>query len=85
MLRADWLRGSIRTIHEEIRDAVTLACESSPLANLSAVVEDGAGDTIYAVDRMSEMILVDLFEWEIAAHVRIVLIAEGLSGGKESF
>jgi hypothetical protein len=82
MLRADWLLGSIRTIHEEIRDAVTSACESSPLADIAAVAEDGAGDTIYAVDRISETMLVDLFGREIAAHVPIVLIAEGLSGGK---
>jgi hypothetical protein len=82
MLRADWLLRSIRAIHEEIRDAVTSACESSPINDLSGVVEDGAGDTIYAVDRISETMLVDLFGREIATHVPIVLIAEGLSEGK---
>jgi hypothetical protein len=82
MLHADWLLSSIWTIHEEIRDAVTAACESSPLADISVVAEDGEGDTIYAVDRISETMLVDLFGREIAAYVPIVLIAEGLSGGK---
>jgi hypothetical protein len=82
MLRADWLLGSIRAIHEEIRGAVTSACESSPPADISRVVEDGEGDTIYSVDRISETMLVTLFEREIASRVPIVLIAEGLSGGK---
>jgi fructose-1,6-bisphosphatase/inositol monophosphatase family enzyme len=82
MLRTDWLLGSIRAIHEEIRAAVTFACESSPPASISRVVEDGDGDTIYSVDRISETMLVTLFEREIASHVPIVLIAEGLSSGK---
>jgi hypothetical protein len=78
----DWLLGSIRAIHEEIRGAVTSACESSPPADISRVVEDGEGDTIYSVDRVSETILVNLFEREIASRVPVVLIAEGLAGGK---
>jgi fructose-1,6-bisphosphatase/inositol monophosphatase family enzyme len=82
MLRADWLLDCIRAIHEEIRRVVTSACESSPPAEISGVVEDGEGDTIYSVDRISESMLVALFEREIASHVPIVLIAEGLSGGQ---
>jgi len=79
-----WLLDSIRSIHEEIRDAVVAACEESPAADLSRVVADGEGDgdTIYAVDRVSEDILVDLFERKIASRTPIVLIAEGLAGGK---
>ena len=79
---ADSLLGSIRSIHEAMREAVSSACESSSLADLAAVAEDGAGDTIYAVDRISETVLVDLFEREIAVQVPIVLIAEGLPEGK---
>jgi hypothetical protein len=82
ILDTDWLLSSIRAIHAEIRRTVTAACEASSLTNLSEVAEDGEGDTIYAVDRISETILVELFEQEIAVHVPIVLIAEGLSGGK---
>ena len=82
MQRADWLLSSIRAIHEEIRGAVTSACESSQPAEISGVAEDGAGDTIYSVDRISETMLVALFGREIASRVPIVLIAEGLSGGK---
>jgi fructose-1,6-bisphosphatase/inositol monophosphatase family enzyme len=84
MTDSAWLLNSIRSIHEKIRDTVVAACEQTPAAELSRVVEDGDhdGDTIYAVDRISEEILVDLFEKEIASKTSIVLIAEGLSGGK---
>jgi hypothetical protein len=82
MSNLDWLLISIRTIHEEIRNVVTSACESTPQHDISEIVEDGAGDTIYAVDRISETLLVTLFEREIASRVPIVLIAEGLSDGE---
>ncbi len=82
MVDAEKLLGCIRSIHEEIRGAVTSACEASPSAALSRVLEDGEGDTIYSVDRVSESMLVSLFEKEIASQVPILLIAEGLSGGK---
>jgi fructose-1,6-bisphosphatase/inositol monophosphatase family enzyme len=72
----------IREIHADIRAAVTLACESGPRETVSSVVEDGEGDTIYAIDRISETMLVDLFESKIASHVPILLVAEGLSGGR---
>jgi len=72
----------IREIHEDIRAAVTLACESGPRETVSTVVEDGEGDTIYAIDRISETMLVDLFESKIASQVPILLIAEGLLGGR---
>ena len=49
---------------------------------LSAVDRDEAGDTIYAVDRVSEDLLIDFFEREIAPRVPVVLIAEGLAAGK---
>lgn len=82
MVDAEKLLGRIRSIHEQIRGAVTSACESSSWADLSQVLEDGEGDTIYSVDRVSESMLVALFEKEIASQAPILLIAEGLSGGK---
>src|SRR5207344_1519613 len=39
------------------------------------------GDTIYSVDRVSEEVLVDFFEREIAPRSPLVLIGEGLAGG----
>lgn len=73
---------AIRSIHEQIRDAVVAATESARSGELSIVVEDGEGDTIYAIDRISEDLLVELFNREIAVHTPIVLIAEGLHEGK---
>jgi fructose-1,6-bisphosphatase/inositol monophosphatase family enzyme len=84
MTDSAWLLDSIRFIHEEIRGAVVAACEQSSAADLSRVVEDGdgSGDTVYAVDRIGEEVLVDLFESKIASRTSVVLIAEGLSGSK---
>ncbi len=76
----------IRTLHERIRDAVIDAFERAQSAQadtLAAVVDDrdDEGDTIYAVDRVSEEVLVHFFETEIAPRWPIVLVAEGLPGG----
>ncbi|MHB1938561.1 MAG: hypothetical protein ACYCOR_18565 [Acidobacteriaceae bacterium] len=82
MRDVDWLLDSVRSIHEEIRAAVVIACEQSSAEEISRVVADDEGDTIYMVDRVSEAILVDLFEKTIASRAPIVLIAEGLTGGQ---
>jgi hypothetical protein len=49
---------------------------------LTSVSHDGAGDVIYAIDKISEARLVDWFTREIAAHEPIVLIGEGLPDGR---
>jgi len=79
MTDADRILPAIRKIHEEIRATVTAACESSRPEEMSQVFDDGAGDTIYSVDRISEEML---FETEIACRCPILLIAEGLPGGR---
>jgi len=68
----------ILRIQAAIRDAVVAACESATEGSLHRVDRDGAGDTIYAVDRVGEERLVDLFETEVASLAPIVLLAEGL-------
>jgi hypothetical protein len=73
---------AVRSIHEHIRDAVVAATERSATEELARVVADGEGDTIFAIDRISEEMFVELFEREIAVQKPIVLIAEGLAGGK---
>ena len=65
-----------------IRDRVVEECERSSIASLSRVVTDDEGDTIFAVDRVSEELLVEFIEREIASKVPVVLIAEGIEGGK---
>jgi len=72
----------IKRLHETIRARVVEACENSSLNQLSEIVADDEGDTIFAIDKVSEEILIEFFEREIARKVPIVLIAEGLKNGK---
>ena len=77
------LLGPVRRIHERVRDAVVAQCEHAALEELSDVADDEAqGDTIYAIDRVSEELLVELFAKEIATLAPIVLIAEGIGDGQ---
>ena len=76
------LIGPLKQLHRQIREAVVESCERSRLEDLSAVAREEEGDTIYAIDRVSEELLVEVFEREIAVNVPLVLIAEGLPDGK---
>jgi fructose-1,6-bisphosphatase/inositol monophosphatase family enzyme len=77
------LLGPLRRIHERVRDAVIAECEKAAIEQLSEVSDDeSAGDTIYAVDRVSEELLVELFEQEVASIAPLLLIAEGIEGGE---
>jgi fructose-1,6-bisphosphatase/inositol monophosphatase family enzyme len=73
---------AIHTLHERIRDAVVDACEHSASEDLASISREEEGDTIYAIDRVSEAIIVDFFEREVAPQAPVVLIAEGLKGGQ---
>lgn len=72
------LLNPIRHLHERIRDQIITTCEAASVDELAAIAREEAGDTIYAIDRISEELLVDFFTHEIATHTPIVLIAEGL-------
>ena len=50
--------------------------------DLSRVVRDTEGDTIFAIDSVSEDLVIEFFEKEIAPRSPLVLIAEGLPGGQ---
>jgi fructose-1,6-bisphosphatase/inositol monophosphatase family enzyme len=82
MINAHWMLRSIQTIHAEIRTRLLLAYESARPEDMARVAADGAGDTIYSIDRISEELLVELFETGIARQCPILLVAEGLPGGK---
>jgi hypothetical protein len=69
---------SIRRLHARIRDRIVAECERSGVESMATVVRDESGDTIYAIDHVSETITVDFMEREIAPSVPIILIAEGL-------
>jgi fructose-1,6-bisphosphatase/inositol monophosphatase family enzyme len=81
MLDLHPLLGPVRELHEQIRDAVVQACELAVSEDMARVAEESEGDTIYAVDRVSESVLVDFFERKIAPMNPLVLIAEGIEGG----
>ena len=72
----------LKRLHEQIRDAVVAACETSHVDDLSEIAKEEEGDTIYAVDRVSEELIIDFFEREIGPLANVVLIAEGLDTGQ---
>jgi fructose-1,6-bisphosphatase/inositol monophosphatase family enzyme len=72
----------MKRLHEQIRDAVVASCEQTSIESLSSVAREYEGDTIYSVDEISEELVVEFFENEIASRTSVVLIAEGLEGGK---
>ena len=76
------LLNPIRKLHETIRDSVIAACENSSLEQMSEIAYEAEDDTIYAIDKISEEILVEFFSKHISPQTPIVLIAEGLEQGK---
>jgi fructose-1,6-bisphosphatase/inositol monophosphatase family enzyme len=76
------LLAPIIKLHEIIRDRVVAECEKAALEDLARIDSDAPGDTIYAVDRVSEEALVEFVEKEIAPKASVVLIAEGLEHGQ---
>jgi len=76
------LIGPLKLLHQIVRSAVVDSCERSAVEDLAAIDREEEGDTIYAVDRVSEELLIEFFEREIATATPIVLIAEGLPSGK---
>jgi len=76
------LLGPIRSLHETIRASIVEACERATSLELAAVVREEECDTIFALDRVSEELLIDFFEREVASTAPVLLIAEGLSDGQ---
>ena len=68
---------TLREIHARIRDTVIAACENTAVEHMAKPVGEDAGDTIFAIDRVSEEALLSEFEI-LARHWPMVLIAEGL-------
>jgi fructose-1,6-bisphosphatase/inositol monophosphatase family enzyme len=76
------LLSPIRELQQEVRRAVVQACERASLDELSGIAAEEDGDTIYAIDRVSEETLVEFFSREVAPRAPLVLIAEGIEGGR---
>src|SRR5262245_59042178 len=73
----------LRRVHDEIRNAV-VAAAAEQSDELASIHRDEEGDTIYAIDAVSEGRLLELFRDLPRGH-SFVLIAEGLHGGKTVF
>jgi len=76
------LVGRVRAVHRRIRADVVEACERSTPEQLGAVAADARGDTIYAIDKVSEQQLVSELEGWAASVGGIVLVAEGVGDGE---
>ena len=68
---------AILALHDGIRTAVLDAFATRHRDDLAGVAHDDEGDTIYAVDRVSEAALVDGLA-DVAREEPLVLVAEGL-------
>jgi fructose-1,6-bisphosphatase/inositol monophosphatase family enzyme len=75
------LLAPIRELQEEVRRTVVDACERASPEELSAIAAEEEGDTIYAIDRVSDSTLVDFFAREVAPRASLVLVGEGIEGG----
>ena len=77
------LLAPIQALHRRIRRDVVQACEQAAVATLSGIARDEEGDTIYAIDRVAEHVLVEEIGRTIATReAPVVLVAEGLPGGE---
>lgn len=69
-------------LHARIRADVIAACERGAVDALSDVAHDDEGDTIYAIDRVAEDVLVEEIARTIARDAPVRLVAEGLPHGE---
>jgi hypothetical protein len=80
MADAKVLLDPLLALHARIREAVHAACTTQSASRLAGVAAEEAGDTIYAIDRVSEEVLVPGLT-DIARREPMVLVAEGIPGG----
>jgi hypothetical protein len=77
------LLAPVQALHRRIRRDVVDACERRAVAALSGVAREEEGDTIYAIDRVAEHVLVEEIGRTMAtADAPVLLVAEGLPGGE---
>ena len=83
MIVAHPLLASVQALHRRIRRDVVAACEQAAVSALSRVAREEEGDTIYAIDRVAEEVLVEELARTIATpDAPVRLVAEGLPGGQ---
>jgi len=74
----------ILALHESVRDEIVAAGERHSVDALASIDRDDEGDTIYAIDVMSEAI-VARFADMLARDRSFVMVAEGLPGGRRVY
>jgi fructose-1,6-bisphosphatase/inositol monophosphatase family enzyme len=79
---AEALLEPLKRLHDAIRQTVVDACEHLSLESVAAIAREEEGDTIYAVDYLTEDLLVEFLARELAPTAPLVLIAEGLPNGQ---
>ena len=78
-LTLDRIVDVVRGIHDRIRDDIIAACEQAASdAEMAGIAHDGPGDTIYAIDKVSEDTLISEIQSTIATHETVLLVAEGI-------
>jgi hypothetical protein len=82
MLEISNILPAIRRLHDRIRSRVVQATAESSSAELSRIVAQEGGDTVFALDRVSEAQVLEYLTSELAGREPIVLVAEGLAGGQ---
>jgi hypothetical protein len=77
------LLAPIQALHRRIRRDVIEMTERAEVTALSGVARDDEGDTLYAIDRVAEHVLVEEIGRTMALrNAPVVLVAEGLPGGE---
>jgi len=71
-------------LHDGIRRDVVAATERATGDALNAVAREEQSDTIYAIDVIAEDVL-DRFAAQLAKETSVVLIAEGIAGGRRTY
>lgn len=77
------LLAPVQALHRRIRRDVVRACEQGAVTTLAGVAREEEGDTIYAIDRIAEHVLVEQIAETMATRdAPVLLVAEGLPGGE---
>jgi fructose-1,6-bisphosphatase/inositol monophosphatase family enzyme len=71
----------LRNLHHRIRNEVVAACRERATEDLARVAAETGGDTIYAVDKVSEMLILRELGRDARALGGLVIIAEGFEDG----
>lgn len=82
MLEIDTLLPLIRRLHDLIRTEVLAALGARTSEDLVEIVAHQGGDIVFALDQVSDKVLVEFVKNEIASQEPVVLVAEGIPEGK---